>query len=263
MFSSSLSLILFIFVGVAFVVILAYLVILYNSLVQVKNNVEKAFKNIDVLLKQRHEELPKLIDTCKGYMKHEWKILEKLTILREHYSAANSMDDKTKIENQINQQYLIHTVMKRRFTCFAMMIVLTFPFVCKSMEKDALSLPLTIAQEYIVTNTSKESLPGPIPDQNPTTQIFVEVTRSEKKAYIFYWDGHPHRDLGPMVEKESWQFKFLGGDVNVTRTSMFMGQEQEVLVVHHRPDEKTQLMIYSKDMNKDEFHEMLGKMRGK
>lgn len=67
---------------------------------------EKAFKNIDVLLKQRHDELPKLIDTCKGYMKHEWEILEKLTTLREHYSAANSMDDKTKIENQINQQYL-------------------------------------------------------------------------------------------------------------------------------------------------------------
>ena len=153
--------------------------------------------------------------------------------------------------------------MKRRFACFALMIALTFPFVCKSMEKDPLSLPFTIAEEYMVTNTSKESLPGPISDQNPTTQIFVEVTRCEKKAYIFYWDGHPHRNLGPMAEKESWQFKFLGEVGNVTRTSMFMGQEQEVLVVHLRYDDKTQLMIYSKDMNKDEFHEMLGKMRRK
>lgn len=106
MSSSSLSLILLIFAGVAFAVLVAYLVMLYNSLVQVKNNVEKTFKNIDVLLMQRHDELPKLIDTCKGYMKHEWVILEKLTTLREHYADANKMDDKTKIENQLNQQYL-------------------------------------------------------------------------------------------------------------------------------------------------------------
>jgi len=106
MSSSSLSLTLLIFAGVAFAVLVAYLVVLYNSLVQVKNNVEKTFKNIDVLLMQRHDELPKLIDTCKGYMKHEWKILEKLTTLREHYSGAKTMDDKTQIENQLNQQYL-------------------------------------------------------------------------------------------------------------------------------------------------------------
>jgi LemA protein len=84
MLSSSLSLTLLIFAGVAFAVLVAYLVMLYNRLVQVKNNVEKTFKNIDVLLMQRHDELPKLIDTCKGYMKHERKILEKLTTLREH-----------------------------------------------------------------------------------------------------------------------------------------------------------------------------------
>jgi hypothetical protein len=157
----------------------------------------------------------------------------------------------------------IVTVKKHRFACFAIMITITFPFVSKSMGKDILSLPLMIAEEYMVTNTSRESIPGPISDQNPTTQIFVEVTRNEKKAYIFYWEGHPRRDLGPLVAKASWQFRFLGEDVNVTMTSMFMGQEQEVLVVHHRPDRKTQLMIYSKDMNKDEFHEMLGKMRRK
>jgi len=106
MSSSVLSLTLLIFAGVAFVVLISYLVVLYNSLVQVKNNVEKTFKNIDVLLIQRHDELLKLIDTCKGYMKHEKAILEKLTTLREHYSGADTMSDKTKIENQLNQQYL-------------------------------------------------------------------------------------------------------------------------------------------------------------
>jgi len=91
----------------------------------------------------------------------------------------------------------------------------------------------------------------------------VEVTRDEKKAYIFFWDGRPHRDLGPMEVKETWRFRFLGEDASIMRTSIFMGREQEVLVLHHKPDNNRQLMISSKDMNKQEFQEMLGKMRRK
>ena len=56
---------------VVLAVIVVYGVMLFNSLVNIKNNVSKAWANIDVLLKQRHDELPKLIDTCKQYMKHE------------------------------------------------------------------------------------------------------------------------------------------------------------------------------------------------
>ena len=48
-----------------------YLVMLYNGLVSLKHAVSKHLANIDVLLKQRHDELPKLIETCKQYMKHE------------------------------------------------------------------------------------------------------------------------------------------------------------------------------------------------
>lgn len=152
---------------------------------------------------------------------------------------------------------------KTIISCYAVMLTMTLSIECKSMEKDALSLPMFITQEYKVTNTSRESISGPIPDQKPTTQIFVEVTRNGKKAYIFYWDGQPYRDLGPMAGKESWQFNFLGEKVNITRTTIFMGQEQEVLVLHHKPNEDTQLMIYSKYMNREEFHEMLSKMRKK
>ena len=88
--------------GVLFTIIVVYLVTVYNSLVQVKNNTEKAFKNIDVLLLQRHDELPKLIDTCKGYMKHEARLLKTLTNLREHYTDAKTTDEKTQIENELN-----------------------------------------------------------------------------------------------------------------------------------------------------------------
>ncbi len=69
-------------------VILIYFIITYNSLVSIKNNVEKAWANIDVLLKQRNDELPKLIDTCKAYMVHESQTLEKVISARMGVDAA-------------------------------------------------------------------------------------------------------------------------------------------------------------------------------
>ncbi|HAJ70532.1 MAG TPA: LemA family protein, partial [Methylophilaceae bacterium] len=70
------------------VVIVLYAVLIYNSLVTIKNNVAKAWANIDVLLKQRHDELPKLIDTCKQYMKYEQETLEKVIQARSRVSDA-------------------------------------------------------------------------------------------------------------------------------------------------------------------------------
>jgi LemA protein len=69
-------------------VILIYFIMSYNSLVNIKNNVSKAWANIDVLLKQRHDELPKLVDTCKQYMKYEQETLEKVIQARSRVSEA-------------------------------------------------------------------------------------------------------------------------------------------------------------------------------
>ncbi|MBL0059656.1 MAG: LemA family protein [Elusimicrobia bacterium] len=72
-------------------VCLFYAVSLYNGLVRLKNNASKAWANIDVLLKQRHDELPKLIETCKQYMKYESGTLEKIMQARAAvYSARES-----------------------------------------------------------------------------------------------------------------------------------------------------------------------------
>ena len=73
---------------------LAYLVTLYNGLVSVKNNVDKAWANIDVLLKQRHDELPNLIEVCKGYMKYEGETLQRVTAARTAYAQAATVDQK-------------------------------------------------------------------------------------------------------------------------------------------------------------------------
>lgn len=74
-------------------VIMIYFIFTYNSLVAIKNNVSKAWANIDVLLKQRHDELPKLIDTCKAYMKHEQETLTKVTQARSGVDHARQHQD--------------------------------------------------------------------------------------------------------------------------------------------------------------------------
>jgi LemA protein len=68
--------------------IVSYVVGLYNSLVQVKNNVDEAWANIDVLLKQRADELGKLIDSVKAYLGYERDLLTRLTTLRTQVAGG-------------------------------------------------------------------------------------------------------------------------------------------------------------------------------
>lgn len=84
--------------------LVGYIVSLYDSLIQVKNNIEKAWKNIDVLLIQRHDELPKLIEAVKGYIKHERELLTRITQLRTDYEKAQNIGEKTRIENDLNRE---------------------------------------------------------------------------------------------------------------------------------------------------------------
>src|SRR6516225_9372915 len=79
-----------------------YLVAQYNSLVQVKNDIDKAWANIDVLLKQRHDELPKLVETCKGYMQYEQKTLQAVTEARTAYLRASTPSEKAQADNMVS-----------------------------------------------------------------------------------------------------------------------------------------------------------------
>lgn len=72
------------------VLVLVYLVVVFNHLVTLKHNVKKAWSNIDVLLKQRHEELPKLVETCQQYMQFEQQTLEKVMQARTAVSQAQA-----------------------------------------------------------------------------------------------------------------------------------------------------------------------------
>jgi LemA protein len=82
--------------------IVAYFVGIYNNLVNLKNDIDRSFSNIDVLLKQRHDELPKLIDTCKGYMQYEQKTLQAVTQARTAYLRATTPTEKTQADNMVS-----------------------------------------------------------------------------------------------------------------------------------------------------------------
>jgi LemA protein len=84
--------------GMSVLIVLAFLlalligygVVLYNGLIRVRNEVKLAWANIDVLLVQRHDELPKLVEVCKGYMQHERETLARVVQARAELEGART-----------------------------------------------------------------------------------------------------------------------------------------------------------------------------
>ncbi|HEX3820278.1 MAG TPA: LemA family protein [Candidatus Sulfotelmatobacter sp.] len=81
--------------------VLIYAVILYNGLVRLRNENDRAWANIDVLLKQRHDEIPNLVETVKGYMQHEQQTLLAVTQARAASMNAASIGQKAVAELQV------------------------------------------------------------------------------------------------------------------------------------------------------------------
>lgn len=82
----------FIIIG-AFLLFCGYAITIYNSLVSLKHQISKSWANIDVLLKQRHDELPKLVDTCKQYMEYEQETLDTVISARSSVASAQEKQD--------------------------------------------------------------------------------------------------------------------------------------------------------------------------
>src|SRR5438132_7163634 len=78
-----------------------YLITMYNELVAIKNDIDKAWANIDVLLKQRHDELTKLLDVTKGYMEFERDTLTKITQARSQYQQATTVEQKAQADQSM------------------------------------------------------------------------------------------------------------------------------------------------------------------
>ena len=75
---------------------------IYNGLIHVKENIKKSWSNIDVLLMQRSDEIPKLIKVLKSFAKHEKKMFDNVMVARKSYLGANSITEKADADNQIS-----------------------------------------------------------------------------------------------------------------------------------------------------------------
>jgi len=88
-----------VFFGVVGLVL--YFLSIYNNLIMLNKDIDKSWANIDVLLKQRYDELPKLVATCKGYMTHEKTVLEEITRARSLYTGAKTLGEKATADNAL------------------------------------------------------------------------------------------------------------------------------------------------------------------
>ena len=91
-----------IIVIVVVVILAAWLVSMYNSLVKMRNNRENAFADIDVQLKQRHDLVPQLVESVKGYAAHEKDTLERVINARNGAIGAKTIDEKIVAENALS-----------------------------------------------------------------------------------------------------------------------------------------------------------------
>ncbi len=89
------------FLGIIFLVLLIA-ISLYNRLVKLRNNREQAFADVDVQLKQRHDLIPQLVDSVKGYMGHEKGVLTEITDARSNAIKATTINDKIAAETRLS-----------------------------------------------------------------------------------------------------------------------------------------------------------------
>lgn len=90
-------------IGFTVVGSVGYFLSIYNGLVEMKNNIGRSWANVDVLLKQRHDELPKLVSTCEAYMQHERAVFDKLSEARGAVARATTVPQRAEAESQIGR----------------------------------------------------------------------------------------------------------------------------------------------------------------
>jgi len=93
-----------IIIAIAAVVLLVFFIIgIYNALIRLRNQVKNAWSQIDVQLKRRHDLIPNLVETAKGYMQHERETFEAITNARSQAMGAKSVSDASKAEGALGE----------------------------------------------------------------------------------------------------------------------------------------------------------------
>lgn len=148
----------YILIGVI-IVILAWLISIYNGLIRLKNRVSEAWSDIDVQLKRRYDLIPNLMETVKGYMKHEEGVLTKVTQARANAMNATGTEAKGKAENMLSE------TLKSLFA-----VAESYPDLKAS--QNFLQLQDEISDTENKIQASRRFYNGNVRDFNTKTQIF-------------------------------------------------------------------------------------------
>ncbi|MBC8216996.1 MAG: LemA family protein [Planctomycetes bacterium] len=90
-------------IGGLILLVILFVVGVYNALVRLRNQVDNSWSQIDVQLKRRHDLIPNLIETAKGYMKHERETFEEITKARSAAMGAGNVADSAKAEGALGE----------------------------------------------------------------------------------------------------------------------------------------------------------------
>ncbi|MBT7553052.1 LemA family protein [bacterium] len=144
---------------IAVVVILGWLIAVYNGLIRLKNRVSEAWSDIDVQLKRRYDLIPNLMETVKGYMKHEEGVLTKVTEARANAMNATGTEAKGKAENMLSE------TLKSLFA-----VAESYPDLKAS--QNFLQLQDEISDTENKIQASRRFYNGQVRDFNTKTQVF-------------------------------------------------------------------------------------------
>ncbi len=180
----------FIVLGIL-VIIIFWIVAMYNGLVRLRNQVKNAWSQIDVQLKRRHDLIPNLVETAKGYMKHERETLESITNARSHAVEASGVANQAKAEGELNNAI-------SRF----MLVVENYPDLKASQNF------LSLQEELSSTENKVSFSRQAYNDQVQNFNIKIESVPSNIIAGMFNFKQAEFFEIETPAERETPKVKF-------------------------------------------------------
>ncbi|MEY4744768.1 MAG: hypothetical protein RL272_713 [Candidatus Parcubacteria bacterium] len=177
--------------GLLVVLVIAWLIAVYNGLITLRNRTDEAWSDIDVQLKRRYDLIPNLVETVKGYARHESGTFEKVTLARAAAMGAQTTAEKAKAENALSE------TLKSLFA-----VAESYPDLKASQNFLQMQDDLKDAEDKI--QAARRFYNANVRDFNTKIQVFPNnliAVRMSFKKYDFF-------DIGNEAERQAPQVKF-------------------------------------------------------
>jgi len=180
-----------IIIGAVLLILIIFFISSYNGFVKLRNKVEEAFSTMDVYLKKRHDLVPNLVETVKGYAKHEAGTLEKVTAARNVAAGAATPEEQLKAEGQLT------ATLK---TLFA--VAENYPDLKANQNFMALQGQLTSLEGDIAN--SRKYYNGTVRQYNTATEVFPKNI----VAGMFHFTRKPMFEVEDARERQNVKVEF-------------------------------------------------------